>query len=130
MNQLIPETLSNNTEFHNNTGIMFYAFSDKSTPSYFQYSVLTFYISIVLVIGRVLRGILVTTSARIFITDMPQPDSILMLCESIMVYRMQGRLDKEEEMYFILIDILRSPEMIKAITGSSIKKPDKKIKTE
>jgi len=29
---------------------------------------------------------------------------------------------REEELYFTFVDIMRSPEMIKAITGSAIKK--------
>jgi hypothetical protein len=29
---------------------------------------------------------------------------------------------REEELYFVLLDIMRSPEMIKQITGSSQKK--------
>ena len=30
--------------------------------------------------------------------------------------------EREEELYHILIDIMRSPEMIKSISGSSLKK--------
>jgi len=29
---------------------------------------------------------------------------------------------REEEMYYVLMDIMRSPEIIKQITGSSLKK--------
>jgi hypothetical protein len=31
-------------------------------------------------------------------------------------------MNREEELYMILIDIMRSPEMIKALCGSSLKK--------
>lgn len=35
----------------NNTGIAFFLFSYKIAPSYFKYSLVTFYVSIVLVLG-------------------------------------------------------------------------------
>lgn len=31
---------------------------------------------------------------------------------------------REEELYYVLIEILRSPEMLKAITKSSLRKSD------
>jgi len=51
-----------------------------------------------------------------------------MLCETINVYRLKENYTKEEELYFLLIDIMRSPEQLKMITGSSLK--TKKIKTD
>lgn len=45
-----------------------------------------------------------------------------MICTAIFIYRVQRKLVEEEELYFILIDIMRSPEMIKSLTGSSLKK--------
>lgn len=49
--------LKDNFETTNtNRGIVFFTASDKVTSQLIQYSVLTFYISIVLVVGRYLRG--------------------------------------------------------------------------
>jgi len=35
---------------------------------------------------------------------------------------MRAQLDKEEQLYLTFMDIMRSPEMVKAITGSALKK--------
>ena len=40
---------------------------------------------------------------------------------AINIYRVQRELEKEEELYMMLIDIMRSPEMIKSICGNSLK---------
>jgi len=48
-----------------------------------------------------------------------------MLCETIMIYQMQGRYVDEEEGYAMLIEILRSTELLREISGRSIKdRPD------
>lgn len=101
---------------------MFITISDKITGSLAQYSVITFYVSIVLVIGRLLRGVLVTGSEKLFISEMPHPDMLLILCEGIIISRLERNLEREEELYFVLMDIMRSPEIIKVISKSSIKK--------
>ena len=76
------------------TGISFFTFSSKISPSYFKYSVLTFYISIVLVIGKLIRGVLVIGGNRIFIYEIPNSEQLLMLCECVYIYRMRSQLDK------------------------------------
>ena len=38
------------------TGILWVTISDRVIPYLFKYSVLTFYISVVLVVGRIIRG--------------------------------------------------------------------------
>ena len=53
---------------------------------------------------------------------MPRPDSLLLLCEGVLISRLENNIEREEELYYILIDIIRSPEVIKMITDSSIKK--------
>lgn len=85
-------------------------------------SIIVFYTSVVLIAASALRGALVPTSNDIFIVNAPFTEDILMICTAIFIYRVQRKLELEEELYFILIDIMRSPEMIKTITGSSLKK--------
>ena len=53
---------------------------------------------------------------------MPNPDSLLLICEGILISRLEDNIEREEELYYILIDVIRSPEVIKMITESSIKK--------
>lgn len=49
---------------------------------------------------------------------MLRPDDLLMICEAISIARTQNQLVKENLLYFELIDILRSPEIVKIMTGS------------
>lgn len=42
---------------------------------------------------------------------------LITLCSGIYVSRMRGDLVREEELYYELIDILRSPELVKMMTG-------------
>jgi len=74
------------------------------------------------VIGKLIRGVLVIGGNRIFIYEIPNTEQLLMLCECVYIYRLRSELEKEEELYFTFVDVMRSPEMIKAITGSAIKK--------
>ena len=106
----------------NLTGVSFYTFSTKIAPSYFKYSIITFYVSIVLVIGKLFRNVCIIPANRIFIWEIPDSWKLLLLCECIYIYRMRSQLEQEVQLYFTFADILRSPEMIKAITGSSMKK--------
>ena len=103
-------------------GIVFFTWSERVAGSLTDYPILTFYVVIVLGIGRVIRGVILTNSEQIFIKDMPRPDSLLLICEGILISRLENNLEREEELYFILIDIMRSPEVLKMITDSSLKK--------
>jgi len=74
LNQSKPEA---NLPSSKNPGIAFFTFSSKTAPSYFKYSVLTFYLSIVLVIGKLIRGVLVIGGNRIFIFEIPRAEPLL-----------------------------------------------------
>ena len=58
----------------NNVGVAFFTFSFKVAPSYFKYSIITFYVSIVLVLANILRGALTVQANNIFIYEIPYPD--------------------------------------------------------
>lgn len=73
---------------------------------------------------------MVPITAAILINDSPFPEDILMLCETIKLYRLKGRLDDEEELFFLLIDIMRSPQVLKAICGDSTKILEKQLVAE
>ena len=75
-------------------GLVFFTFSQKISPSYFKYSIVTFYISVIFVLGRLLRSVIVIGSNRYFITEIPDSASLLLLCECIYIYRMQSKLEK------------------------------------
>jgi len=119
---------ANNTEADitstnlNNTGVSFFTFSLKISPSSFNYTIIAFYAGVVLVAASLLRSAMEVDTNDIFIYEMIYTDALMLLCECIYIYRMQNNLEKEEEIYYVLMDFMRSPEMIKQITGSSLKK--------
>lgn len=105
--------------------LAFYLISENYSPVTFNFSVITFYVSVVFLIGRLLRGIVIGGSNNIPLTDMPNPDPLINICSGIYISRMNGDLYKEELLYYELIDILRSPEILKMVSGpSSIKKKE------
>lgn len=81
-------------------------------------SVTTVYSTLVLLIGREVKNFFSGSSQRIWLTDSPAAHSIIRICEGITAARIDGRLIKEERLYWELIDIMRSPEMVKLITDS------------
>ena len=87
----------------------------------FNFSVLTFYVSVVYLCGRLLRLVTGGMANNLVISEMPNPDYLINLCEGVYIARMSGKLDNEEELYYELIDILRSPEIVKMVTGRSSK---------
>jgi piezo-type mechanosensitive ion channel component 1/2 len=72
-------------------------------------------------IGKLLRSALIPLTDAIIIEDAHSPDDLLMLCDTIVLYRLKGNLIEEEQLYFLLIDILRSPQVLKAIAKDSIR---------
>lgn len=94
---------------YDNCGLSFFVFSRKTLPSIINFPLITFYISIIYVLAKLFRTGLVPITAAIVINDAPFPEDILMVCETIKLYRLKGRLDDEEELFFLLIDIMRSP---------------------
>jgi len=98
--------------------------SRKTLPIFLGTTVYALYITYVYVIFRALRGVLVPNTSAIIITDARDPVDLLMLCETIQLCRLKQWLKKEEELYFLLIDIMRSPVVFKAICGGSIKTSD------
>lgn len=99
--------------------ISLYVISEKYSPVTFNFSVITFYISVVYLIGKILRMIISGGANNIPLVDMPNPDPFINVCTGIYVSRMNGCLDTEETLYYELIDMLRSPELMKMISGSS-----------
>ena len=92
-------------------------FSKKVLPAFLGVNLVTFYITITYAIFRLFRSTFVPVVSSIFITDAPNPDDLLQICEIIHLYRMKEMFVEEEELYFLLVDIMRSPMVFKSITG-------------
>ncbi|XP_018115987.1 piezo-type mechanosensitive ion channel component 1 isoform X2 [Xenopus laevis] len=93
-------------------------FNDKVSPPSLGflagYGIMGLYVSIVLVIGKFVRGFFSEISHSIMFEELPCVDQILKLCQDIYVVRERGELELEEELYAKLIFLYRSPEtMIK-----------------
>ncbi|KAM9374073.1 piezo-type mechanosensitive ion channel component 1 [Phaethornis superciliosus] len=93
-------------------------FNDKVSPPSLGflagYGIMGLYVSIVLVIGKFVRGFFSEISHSIMFEELPCVDRILKLCQDIFLVRETGELKLEEELYAKLIFLYRSPEtMIK-----------------
>ncbi|XP_056356457.1 piezo-type mechanosensitive ion channel component 1 isoform X1 [Oenanthe melanoleuca] len=93
-------------------------FNDKVSPPSLGflagYGIMGLYVSIVLVIGKFVRGFFSEISHSIMFDELPCVDRILKLCQDIFLVRETGELELEEELYAKLIFLYRSPEtMIK-----------------
>ena len=67
------------------------------------------YLSVVLVIGRALRSYVAGLPSRITFNEIPNPDSLLELCDDIFYVREDGNLQEEEILVGRLFFIFRSP---------------------
>ena len=68
-----------------------------------------------------MRPIFIFNTNRAFIYECNYPDPMLRLCESIHLNRARGNLEEEDANFRLLQDILRSPELLHALTGSNMK---------
>jgi hypothetical protein len=120
----IAKTLPNSSDYNeeSDTGIMFVTFSEKISETTSGYDVIGFYISFILVIGNLLRNLISGEETRIILTEMPEPEPLITLCEGITITRYKQDFKKEEYFYYVLIDLMRSTEIIKIITKSSLKR--------
>ena len=84
-------------------------------------NVTTFYTTITLVVGSSLRPVFIFGTWRGWIYECTHPDLIIKVIEAVYMYRHEENLEKEEESYRILIEIIRSPEFLKTIGGSTLK---------
>mmetsp|Transcript_15617 Transcript_15617/g.48892 ORF Transcript_15617/g.48892 Transcript_15617/m.48892 type:complete len:422 (-) Transcript_15617:42-1307(-) len=74
------------------------------------------YVGVVLTIGNFLRLIFHDSSKRVIYEEVPDTDLLLDLCDGIYLARIQGNLDIEYKLYYELIRIYRSPELLARIS--------------
>ena len=95
-------------------------FSDQISETTSGYSVLTFYITFVLLAGSYIRDFLADEPEKIMLEELPHPQKIVELCEGIKIARYSYDFKNEEYLYTILIELMRSPDYLKLITDSSL----------
>jgi hypothetical protein len=97
-----------------------HVFSDQISETTFGYSVLTFYITFVLLAGDYVREFLQNEPEKIMIEELPHAKKIVDLCEGIRTARYCYDFKNEEYLYTLLIELMRSPDYLKVITDSSL----------
>ena len=100
--------------------VEFHTFSDQISETTSGYSVLTFYVSFVLLAGSYVREFMESEPEKIMLEEMPHPKKIVELCEGIKIARYSYDFRNEEYLYTVLIELLRSPDYLKLITDSSL----------
>ncbi|KAL4506950.1 hypothetical protein ABPG72_001371 [Tetrahymena utriculariae] len=100
------------------SGLSYFVLTDKYSNATFGFSIITLYTSVILVIGKFIRDAFGGELEKIIIKCMPNPDELLRICEAISNARNEKDLLKERILYFELMDLIRSPEVLKKLTGS------------
>ena len=109
-------------------GLVFHTFSDKASSSTSGYSVLTFYVSFILLAGNYVRNFFSGEAERINLTELPHSKALINLCEGVHVSRYSFDYEQEEKLYYILMELMRSPDYLKILTKSSIEQYEERKK--
>lgn len=83
-----------------------------------SFSIIAIYSTFVLAAGRVIRLMLTGSAQRVVLEDMKNPGPLICLVEDVKLARAEGELALEEDLYEELINIYRSPELIKQWTAA------------
>ena len=114
------DNYNNEEEINNFDGIEFLTFTDLFSVATFGYDVITFYISFIFVSGQIIRSVFLGGAERVIYSEMVNPNRLFSVCEGIKISRIRKNYLQEEKLYYLLIDMMRSPEIIKNITQSSL----------
>lgn len=77
------------------------------------------YTLLFVVVGfNLVRKSLFGQTHMIWNSNVPEPDKILVLIDAIEYARFEGDLVREELLFFILLDIMRNPELLREMTES------------
>jgi len=85
------------------------------------FSPMTFYTMVVYGAASVIKPAFTFNTWKGFIYEVTMPDAIIKLIESVYMKRHEEDLYMEEENYRCLQEIVRSPELFKCLTGSSLR---------
>jgi hypothetical protein len=89
----------------------------SSTSGASTVTVTSLYIGIVYTIGRFLRMVFHDSHKRIIWEELPDTELLLDLCDGIYIARIEGVLGTEHRLYYELIRIFRTPELLHDVTG-------------
>ena len=93
-----------------------FIYYESSVKYEMAFGVLTFYLTYVVVINSLFR-LYLTGSLQTMVFEGPKQDQILFLCEAVRSARILEQFYQEEYLYFSLVDLMRHPRMLNAISG-------------
>ena len=67
-----------------------------------------------------MRNFFAGQPSKITLTEMPYCQEIINLCEGIKISRNSFDFNQEEKLYYILIELMRSPDYLRFLTDSSV----------
>ena len=100
-------------------GIKFHVFNDQVSTTTSGTTILTFYVSFVLLAGTYIRNFFAGHPEKIILNEMPHVEEIINLCEGIRLARYMSDFEQEEKLYYVLIELMRSPDYLRTLTKSS-----------
>jgi len=83
-----------------------------------SWSVIGIYGAVVYTIGAFLRMVYKDASKRIIYEELPDTDLLMDLCNGIYIARIQGDLEIEYKLFYQLVHIYRSPELLLDVSQS------------
>jgi len=102
--------------------VKFTLFSMMVSASFFaSYNVTTFYTGVTIIVANLLRPNFLFATYMGFLYETTHPDAAIKLIEACYMKRHEEDLVGEEETYRMLQEIIRSPELYKALSGSTLK---------
>ena len=85
-----------------------------------SFTVAGLYLSVVLVVSRMLRGAFQNSTFKIIYDEIPQPDILIQMCNAIDASRLYGDLLTEFRLYNALMKFLRSPAILLKLGGPDL----------
>lgn len=92
-----------------------------SSSFFAAYNIMSFYTGVVVTLGTAIRAALIFTTSMGWQFETTVPDSIIKIVEAIHIKRHEEDLVGEEECYRILQEIMRQPEFIRQLSGSTLR---------
>eukprot|EP00949_MAST-11_sp_MAST-11-sp1_P004449 g4449.t1 len=97
-----------------------YTISNKVVETHLSdivgYGILAFYVAVVLVVAKSIRGFVSGQTKTIIYDEFQNPAPILRICEAVQIARQGGELRTEEGLYWLLIELHRSPQLLRTTT--------------
>ena len=100
--------------------IQYHVMNEKVSEITFGYNFIGFYTAIVLVIGSYIGKIFKLNTSEIPLSEMPHPEDLVYICEGIKIARHLQDFKNEEYYFNVLVEILRTPDLVKRLSKSTL----------